>query len=203
MNVVSLALSCTSYPQSRPNFLLRMRRTTSPSSPRHASFPAKKRLLASPFRNSWFPDPSLFLVCRSAKRMLGVSPTKLLPVSNPNYTHSSLPFLKKSAVQLQASANTTACDSCPGEIAAAMSIDFIIVRPARLSVSPAIALSACFLQHMGFKKDELLGAHPELKAFYKCVRARLQLAPAVSHHELCSEREPKITAALSGLNRMS
>jgi hypothetical protein len=135
--------------------------------------------------------------------MLGGSPPKLLPVSNPTYTHSSLPFLKNSAVQLQAIAKTTACDSYPGEIAAALSIDFIIVRPAARSISPAIALSAPFLQHAGLKEDELLGAHPELKAFYKCVRTRLHLAPAVSHRELCSERQPKITAALSGLNRMS
>jgi hypothetical protein len=60
----------------------------------------KKRLLVSSFRNSWFPYLSLFLVCRSAKQMLAVSPPKQLPVSHPIYTHSSLLFVKNSAVPL-------------------------------------------------------------------------------------------------------
>jgi hypothetical protein len=145
--------------------------------------------------------------------MLAVSPPKQLPVSHPIYTHSSLLFVKNSAVQRHASANATACDSCPGEIAAALSVDFIIVRPAPRRVSPAIALSAsCFpaialssscLQNAGLKEDELLAAHPELKAFYKYIGTRPRLAPAVSHVDVCSERQPTITAALSGLNRMS
>jgi hypothetical protein len=166
--------------------------------------------------------------------MLAVSPPKQLPVSNPIYTHSSLLFVKNSAVQRHASANATACDSCPGEIAAALSVDFIIVRPAPRRVSPAIALSAscfpaialsascfpaialsasCFpaislshllvFQNAGLKEDELLAAHPELKAFYKYIGTRPRPAPAVSHVDVCSERKPTITAALSGLNRMS
>jgi hypothetical protein len=151
--------------------------------------------------------------------------------------------VKNSAVQIHASANATARDSCPGEIAAALSVDFIIVCPAPRRVSHAIALSAscfpaialssscfpaialsascfpaialsssCFpaialssscLQNAGLKEDELLAAHPELKAFYKCAGTRLRLALVVSHVDVCSERQPTITAALSGLNRMS
>ncbi len=95
------------------------------------------------------------------------------------------------------------CDPYPGEIAAALSVDFIIVRPAPRRVPPVIPFSSHYLQHAGLKEDELLGAHPELKAFYKCAGTRPHLAPAVSHVDFCSERQPKITAALSGLNRMS